>query len=913
MAARPAATRTARDSQRDSSSRLPEWARGIGALLLLLTLIVGIPAVLIAATGVPFVHGLPTLTELADRFRGPDDGRLLLDALVCLAWAGWATFTLTAAAETVALARHTVAPAIIGLTGLQPAVGRLIAAVALLLPASGAALHLGGGIAQPRPALTAPVRPVAVTTTSPTPDATTAATQTVSPAIVTSAVQPVYVVGTDHTGERDTLWSIAARHLGNPLRWNEIAQLNYGARQDDGGIFTDPGLIRPGWTLRLPADATGLPGTHKPTPGEDRASPVTPIHPQATPPTEPPLTPVPAPLVARPDPTPAATRTAAAPTIPTPPDPNASEPPATPPTRRPAGAGIQLSPGSEISGALAAALLLAFSLRRLRRRQHYQPQTPHPAQLTNHRPLPPPLRQLLTQYPGPRDPTGVLSGPLSNTSPPGSWQLGIRNEHPVQLSWQQYPVLSFTGAGAGGVILAFVMTALIDSCTGTDILATGDILDILFPEQPTPTGVQRLDTPQKALQRLQIEVLSRSRLLADADLPDAAVYRQHHPEDPLPALLLLTGQPLADQPALLALVQANAYLDIVALTIDDEQHPHRQQLPGICVAADGTVLGAQPATLHVQLTGVRLYRVTDSDAAALLRAASPVDTRDTIPPARTDAATDIDWAAAAELPPAAPPAAASPAAAVSPPVDRPPIRVQLLGPIRIWVHDVEIVTGLRRAGRELLAWYLLHPEGRPIEAAVDALWPNDDPSHGRQRFWNALNSLRARLRSAEDQTKLQVLGRSGDNYQPPLPEFEVDLWTFQACLQAAARASEHDDKHSALQRAVDAYTGPFAAETDFLWAESIREECHRRALDAHVGCATLAAAAGHVDQAISTLEHALKLDPYAEDLYRRLMRLHHTAGRQESVRLLWQQLNSRLLDIDSEPEGDSYRAYRQCL
>ena len=904
MAARHAAPAPSRRGTR-------EWLAGVGALLLLLGLVVGIPAVLIAVAGVPFGHGLPSWTALADRFRGPDNGQLLQDILLCLAWAGWATFTLLATAETVALARHTVAPTLAGLAGLQPAVGRLVAAAALLLPASGAALHLGAGAVQPPSALTAPLRPAA-TTTLPITVAVTAGTAAASPittpAIMTSTVLPVYVVGTDRTGERDTLWSIAARHLGNPLRWKEIAQLNYGERQGDGGVFTDPALIRNGWKLRLPADATGLPRRDHETPSEHHSPAFSTTHPHAKPRAEPPLTPVPVPVVAPPDPTPVATRTA--PSATPPPDASPSDVSA-PPSRRSPGAAIPLGPGSEISGALAAALLLAFSLRRLRRRQHYQPRPPRPGQLTNHPPLPPPLRQLLTQSPAPEDMTGAMSGPLSNASPPGSWQLGTRDEHPVQLSWEQSPVLSFTGAGAAGVVRALVVTALLDSRAGTDILAVGDVLGMLSTEQPAPTRVLQLDKPEAALQRLQLEVLSRSRLLAETDLPDAAAYRRHHPEDPLPALLLLvTDQTLADQPALNALLHANAHLDIVALTIGDEQQP--QPLARICVAADGDIASAEPAALNLQLTGVRLYRLTDSDAATLLQSASPADKHDTIPPPRTDATTDIDWTSAAAPKPPAPKGAASAAAAVSQTADRPPIRVQLLGPIRLWVHDVEVTTGLRRAGRELLAWYLLHPEGRPTEAAVDALWPDDDPDRGRQRFWNALTNLRARLRSPEDITKLQILGKSGDNYQPQREEFDVDLWTFQAALQAAGRAGEHDDKLAALRRAVAAYTGPFAADTDFLWAEPIREECHRRALDAHVAYATLLADTGNTEHAISTLEHALTLDPYAEDLYRRLIRLHHATGRKESIRLLWRQLGARLADIDSEPQEESYRLYRQC-
>jgi DNA-binding SARP family transcriptional activator len=55
----------------------------------------------------------------------------------------------------------------------------------------------------------------------------------------------------------DTLWGIAERHLGDGLRYKEIYQLNKDRTQPDGSRLTEASLIRPGWILEMPADATG--------------------------------------------------------------------------------------------------------------------------------------------------------------------------------------------------------------------------------------------------------------------------------------------------------------------------------------------------------------------------------------------------------------------------------------------------------------------------------------------------------------------------------------------------------------------------------------------------------------------------------------------------------------------------------
>lgn len=63
------------------------------------------------------------------------------------------------------------------------------------------------------------------------------------------------VGGSVHTVvERETLWSIAESRLGTARRWKEVAALNYGVTQADGGSLDATHWIRPGWRLRLPAD-----------------------------------------------------------------------------------------------------------------------------------------------------------------------------------------------------------------------------------------------------------------------------------------------------------------------------------------------------------------------------------------------------------------------------------------------------------------------------------------------------------------------------------------------------------------------------------------------------------------------------------------------------------------------------------
>ena len=123
----------------------------------------------------------------------------------------------------------------------------------------------------------------------------------------------------------DTLWDIAATHLGDGDRYPEIVELNQGVTQPDGATLDDPDLVRPGWTLALPvadpvprAAAEAIPATtSEPAPRpDDRVTtpPVVPAQPELSDST-PAVVPAPAPVPgATSTPAPAADQETAPPT-----------------------------------------------------------------------------------------------------------------------------------------------------------------------------------------------------------------------------------------------------------------------------------------------------------------------------------------------------------------------------------------------------------------------------------------------------------------------------------------------------------------------------------------------------------------------------------------------------------------------
>jgi hypothetical protein len=77
-----------------------------------------------------------------------------------------------------------------------------------------------------------------------------------SPAPASAPVK-FYIVPPPGNGPAESLFSIAAKTLGDGSQFVEIFNLNKGRLQPNGGRLTNPQLIEPGWILLLPADAAG--------------------------------------------------------------------------------------------------------------------------------------------------------------------------------------------------------------------------------------------------------------------------------------------------------------------------------------------------------------------------------------------------------------------------------------------------------------------------------------------------------------------------------------------------------------------------------------------------------------------------------------------------------------------------------
>lgn len=272
----------------------PARSRRLLAAVALLALLAGVPAAIALSVGFPLPGALPALGDAAGVLSGPLSPSLIVDALALVAWAAWAHFAVCAAVELSAAVRASrtarVRPAPrVPLGGVSQQLARRLVEAALVTATVAASVGVTAGsgtiLTPARPAVATQELSAAVPVAfarqhEPGPDAAATAPATLAAREHQAArPRPEYVVQPPHGGYYDSLWDIAERFLGDGMRWREIYELNKSLDQPDGRALTRPDLIRPGWKLYLPADATGLPAgevagerSATPAPRQDQAS-----------------------------------------------------------------------------------------------------------------------------------------------------------------------------------------------------------------------------------------------------------------------------------------------------------------------------------------------------------------------------------------------------------------------------------------------------------------------------------------------------------------------------------------------------------------------------------------------------------------------------------------------------------------
>jgi hypothetical protein len=242
----------------------------LGSLVVLFVVAIGVPAVLFGTRAKPpwsLLAGVVSHPISVIRsFGGPTSDFTAVDFAVLVAWIAWTWLFVCLAAEVVGRAMGRPTTRLPVSRHIQAMLALLVSASVAIIPSTrvhvtARTVGLGGRQTQTSFLLASDEIASQVNPTGCSAHAETVSREESSPLSElqrSSGKTLSYVVQPG-----DTMWSIAGRELGSPLRWRQIAALNLGRVQSDGRTLTQAGWILPGWVLLLPRSTSDE--SHTPT------------------------------------------------------------------------------------------------------------------------------------------------------------------------------------------------------------------------------------------------------------------------------------------------------------------------------------------------------------------------------------------------------------------------------------------------------------------------------------------------------------------------------------------------------------------------------------------------------------------------------------------------------------------------
>lgn len=927
-----------------TQSHRPRGAGRTTSVLSAVGFCLGIPALLCRAAGWPLPRRLPSLSAVGNAFSGgwrPDD-QFVMSVLAIIAWIVWAQIGMVVIVELRAIRSGQRIQSLPFSAWCRPIAIRLAATLALLTPFA------------PRAAGAAPVpRPAVVTVTVPA-----VAQAEATPAMPMAALDPTPVSTTYVVRVGDTLWDLAETHLGDPLRYREIFELNRGRVQHDGRQLEDSEFLRPGWRLDLPVPPPAIPAASVPSvpPVEGGASQDTSLQAactsaaseQASAATDPVI-----PRSADPEP-----QSPAAP-APGPPPPSSNSPAPTSNRTEPLTV-AQIGLPSMTAGVLLGYLgrLRRDRERRRRFRHRFPSSTPQESAAERRvravaRTEAPAwvdlaLRHLASslQEDGAPPPPAVLAvragdlGVEVLVSPP--WPVAPGRFLPVDdgHTWRLDPAVELAELATITKDCPAYLPALVtvgDTDSGAvlvDLDEAGTLTVEGHGEQVT--GVLTAMAAELAAapwsESCDVVLIGLDETLAGLER-----VRTVSPADAVAQLMPLAGNPgvngladgaQADIPAgpTIAIVGPGSLEADDLRTLLDTAKPHS----GLCVIAaaragapgrnrlvgcpDGTgvlyPLGLSVILARLSATAADLVALVTTTAARDTdhpTTTAQVDSSDASPTESAVPAADSEAPADPQLP------ADEPAEGEEDPVEPTPervVEVRLLGPVEItWQHHTP-----KRQVAELISYLAVHPKGVTPDQARLALWPAtvDDERFGERApaTYHALTT-KARAALGQDRAGQSLILREVNNSLRLSPSVGCDWLDFEQHVRAARRDPKSAIGH--LRAALSLVRGRPFEGWSFAWIEVERLDGAMEAAisDAAQELAALALEDGDIDTARFAVEQGLRAVPSAEALLRSAMRVAAAVGDRAALERAWRdaQRVAAGLDALAEPEPETAELY----
>ncbi|MFI5845572.1 ATP-binding protein [Catenuloplanes sp. NPDC051500] len=246
----------------------------------------------------------------------------------------------------------------------------------------------------------------------------------------------------------------------------------------------------------------------------------------------------------------------------------------------------------------------------------------------------------------------------------------------------------------------------------------------------------------------------------------------------------------------------------------------------------------------------------------------------------------------------------------------PPLRLQILGPLRVWHGERE--SGALPGQQACLLAVLLARAGQPVSAheLIDLIWGDAAPSSALNILHKYVGTLRRLLEPAlpPRETGAYLL-RRGAGYLIAAGPGALDLAAFRAHVDAAHTAGRGEAALGAYLHALELWHGPVADGLDCgPGAASIFASLHGDFFDACVAAAELALRLGRAGQVLRPLRLAASMAPLHEPVQASLVLALAAAGQQAEALSVFAAVRTRLAEeLGIDPGAALQAAHRRVL
>jgi DNA-binding SARP family transcriptional activator/tetratricopeptide (TPR) repeat protein len=224
------------------------------------------------------------------------------------------------------------------------------------------------------------------------------------------------------------------------------------------------------------------------------------------------------------------------------------------------------------------------------------------------------------------------------------------------------------------------------------------------------------------------------------------------------------------------------------------------------------------------------------------------------------------------------------------------LRVYSLGPFRVFVENEEIDLSKCKSKKAvtLLKYFFLNRNKGPIlkDFLLDLLWPDSPSEQADSNFRVTLSTLRKTL-SQNGQKDFPNLLRKEGGYELSLgKEGWSDVDEFVSEMNFARHKEKKQDNNDTLRHYLNAenlYQGDFMMENVYEdWYFVEREHLKIQYLHALTKIINYHEEQHNLTEAVHYCYKILKVDPYGEDIFRKLMGYHFELGNRSEVRSIFE-------------------------